>query len=367
MPTYVKAAGIWAPIDRPFVHANGVYVPVKTGYVKNAGTWKVAYNYDIDPPPAPVVSLQLIENRNSAGTLTGRYIKVGIRGSSANNDPDLAFIRVLSTHLGGPPTNFAGGTFTTTPDENYPGEPWSEWRYNPGKHDDTSVVHYKQFPPNANNTTDIQNDKTYYFTAWSCDTSGNWSGPTAAEIKVPKAAVEATQSVSKEGRFYANETGSWHRAQTGFVAGKPVARNSPESQGLWFYGNQFTDNIGKIGTPTFTNAMIYLKRETDNGANNAHIYLGWNGYRSSGELPGKNNALTWNEITYVGDLAKGQGSWFMLPVGWRGNLNHSIKNIGTYHKDPAKAGVAPADFSVMEQVTSNVNSGQVYITWTEKP
>src|SRR5215510_13452555 len=196
MTVYVRVNGVYQAVNRPYLRVNGVYTGAKEVWVRNGGVYKNAFLFDITPPDPPVITTELVETRNDKDVLTGRYIKVGVRLPGTSNDADARLVRVLTNYPASkdddtakPKTQY-GGTYTQEPDQTYPSEPWSEWRYNSyGTHKDSSVVAYKQWTPNATTATDIANDKTYYFTGWALDNQGNWSVPTAAQLHVPKASV----------------------------------------------------------------------------------------------------------------------------------------------------------------------------------
>jgi hypothetical protein len=371
MTIYVRVNGVYQAVDRPFVRVNGVYTGAKQVWVRNAGTYKSAYLFDITPPDPPLITTALIETRNDKNVLTGRYIKVGVRLPGASNDPDARLVRVLTNYPASKdddtakPSTQYGGTYTAEPDKTYPDEPWSEWRYNAyGSHKDTSVEVFKQWYPNATTATDIVNDKTYYFTGWSVDDQGNWSVPTSAQLHVPKASVDTPPIVVKEARFQANTSGSW--TSSGFQSGKLIQRDSPRSRGLWLYGNQFTDSIGKDGAPTIRSAQVFIKREDDTGVANADIHLGWTPYGTVGSLPSPGGGLTVNEIKKVGTLAKGKGDWFTIPSTFYADFNNNIKGLELNYKDYLKAAASEKDFSVIQKIADNLRCGEVHVVWEEK-
>jgi hypothetical protein len=165
---------------------------VKEVYVKRSGAWVKAYEYDVTPPNPPEISLGLVKTTYTANgkQQTGRHIKVGVRGSAVSHDPTLKRIRVLTTYAGKAPTTYAGGTYHSTPDKQWPDEPWSEYYYNgylgaPSSLKNSSSYVEREFPVNATNKTVVE-PGVYYFTAWSEDINGNWSVGTAASITVPK-------------------------------------------------------------------------------------------------------------------------------------------------------------------------------------
>ena len=370
MALHQKVEGVWTQAQRPYVKTNGVWTAGQSAWVKRAGIWVQAYDYDVTPPNPPEITLSITEDRNGS-KLISRWIRVGVRLPGASHDPDARLTRILTTYDGKPPTTQFGGTYTSATDATYGGEPWSEWRYNEfGPHKDTSVYAYKQWPRNAKAGTIITGDKDYFFGGWSLDRDGNWSTVNQASIHVPKGAVDAPNIVVKEARFQPNESGSWRTE--GFVSGDLIQSSSPHSTGLWFYGHQFVDSIGAQTTGhesiKVKNAQIYVVREgleVDTGMANANVYLFWTAYNAPSVLPPTGQAITRNEITKIGELAKGQGKWFDLPASYNNNLNKLIKGLGLDSKDPVKATAFPEDYSEIVSTATNLRCGEVHIVWEE--
>ena len=369
MPLYQKVDGVWTKCTRPYLKRNEVWTGVSKAYVKRSGAWVKAYEYDVIPPKPPEITVSIVEDWNGA-KLHARWLRVGARLPGSANDKDARLIRVLTNYEGKAPTTQFGGQYTSKPDSTYPGEPWSEWRYNSyGPHKDTSEYAYKQWPRNAASGI-IAGDKTYYFTGWSLDDNDNWSVATEASIKVPKASVNAPNVVIKEARFQPNESGSWTLGGI-WKSGVLEQQWAPHSTGMWFFGNQFVDSIGAQTTGSehikVKDAQIWVSREDDNGQANANIYLFWHDYPAVANLPapGPVDAITRHEITKLGTLAKGQANWFTLPASYYDNLNKSIKGLGLDGKDPNKAAAFPEDYSVVTSTAVNLRCGEVHITWQE--
>lgn len=374
MSLHVKSApdGTWVQCDRPYVKRNGVWVGVSEAWVKQAGVWNRAYEYDVIPPVAPEITLEVIEDFDyikGVKTLTTRYIRVGVRQPGSANDTDVRLVRVLTTYNGKAPTTQFGGQYTSAQDKDWPGEPWSEWRYNDfGNHNDTSKVTYKQWPVNANAGTTVKGDQTYYFGGWTLDDAGNWSPATQAQIHIPKDSVAAANVVVKEARFTPNSSGSWRG--DGFHGGDLIQQQTPRSMGLWFHGNQFTQNIGAQGTPTIKSAQIFVRREgaEDTGSANANIYLFWHTYSAVGSLPAPTapGGVNTHEIRKLGTLAKGEGKWFAVPQTYYAEMNHDMKGMGLFWKDPDKASAFPADYSRIVSTAQQLRCGEVHVVWEEK-
>jgi hypothetical protein len=367
-----KVNDIWVQCQRPYVKRNGVWVAAEQAWVKQAGAWVQAYNVSITPPDPPEMSLEIIEDYNTVKgvkTLNTRYIKVGVRLPGVANDSSLKLIRVLSKYAGKPPTGVRGGTYTKTPDNTYPNEPWSDWQYNQyGKHGDSSVFAYKQWPVNAAAGTTIKGDEDYYFTAWSTEDEQLWSAGVPMSIHIPKDSTATANVITKEARFQPNSSGRWKNAD-GFHSGDLIQQKSPKSMGLWFYGNQFTDSFRVApANVTIKSAQIFVQRDVqDDGAANANLYLFWTTYGSVGGLPTVNAGITRNETAKIGVLAKGQGKWFNVPSTFNADLKAgTIKGLGLDWKDPSKADANPDDYSQIMSVADNLRCGEVHMVWEEK-
>lgn len=377
MPIYQRVNGVWTLCQRPYVLRNGAWTAVNEAWVRRSGNWVQAYNYDVTPPDPPEIALAVVEDFNTVKgvkTLNTRYVRVGVRLPGVANDPSAKLVRVLTDYEGKPPTTQFGGTKTIAPDANYPDEPWSEWRFGlPGApgysgHPDSSVMTYKQWPRNFGPGQIIKSDSTYHFTGWSLDENGNWSAATQASIHIPKAGVDMPNVVTKEARFQPNSSGSWRTA--GFASGDLVQQNSPRSQGVWLYGNQFTDSVGSNTTSgetiTVKSAQIFVRRNDDGGSAVCNVYVFWMPYGTVGTLPPAGNALDRHEITKVGTLAKGQGAWFDLPPTFANNLSTGIKGIGLDWKDPVKSTAFPEDYSSVVSTAVNLRCGEVHVVWEEE-
>jgi hypothetical protein len=370
VPVYQKINGVWTPATRVYVNRSGVQTLAKAAYVRRSGAWVQAFDYDVLPPNPPEISLELVTDQSigafGAVTFT-RYINVGVRLPGGSNDPDARLTRVLTDYNGAAPTTQFGGTYTSASDSTYPTEPWSEWRYNSyGPHNDTSVYKYKAWPRNAGTGTFLAGDKTYHFTGWSLDNSGNWSVANAASITIPKGGV-ADNTVTKEARFQPNSSGSWKPSTTGFVSGDLTQSKSPRSMGIWIYGNQITDSVG--GTASIKSAQIYVHRTADDtGQASSNVYLFWTDVGSAGAMPAPNTTnIAKNDATKLGVLAKGQSKWFDIPTSFHAHMNSDIKAIGLDWKDPVKADAMPDDYSVITGTATNLRSGELHVVWEETP
>lgn len=368
MPVYQKISGVWTPATKIYVNRSGIQTLVKAAYVKRSGSWVQAFDYDVLPPNPPEISLELITNSSIGGfgfpTLT-RYIKVGVRLPGASNDPDARLTRVLTDYNGAPPTTQFGGTYTSASDSTYPTEPWSEWRYNSyGPHNDTSVYKYKAWPRNAGAGTFLAGDKTYHFTGWSLDNSGNWSIANEASIHIPKDTLD-TNVITKEARFQPNSSGSWKSTTAGFVSGDLTQLKSPRSLGVWLYGNQITDSLA--ASSTIKSAQIFVKRVAeDSGQASANVYLFWTDTGTVGAMPAPNTTdINKSNTTKLGVLAKGQGKWFDIPSSFYAHMNSDIKGLGLHYKDPVKADAMPDDYSVIEGLATSPRCGEVHVVWEE--
>jgi hypothetical protein len=364
MSVYYKVSGAWQLVQEPYWKAGGIYKPARAVYLKTGGVWEPVYEYDITPPDPPTIELAIVENDEG-----GRWIRVGIRSPNSNHDTNLRRIRVLTTYNGAMPTTYNGGSYWSKSDDNWPNEPWSEWRYNysaaipyTGNHQDSSSVSYKQWPINPGTTTRITGGQTYHFAAWSEDLYGNWSVGNFAAIAVPKDGVDAPNVVKKEARFQANSSGSY--TANGFAAGVLTQQANPISRGLWFHGQQLSDSIGNSGPVTIKSAQIQVQRGEDNGQPTANVYLFWHGYSTSAGLP--ESSPSFSNTTLVGTINKGETKWFTIPSTFNTHYNSDIKGFGLSHKDPIKAAAGADDYSVMKSTTDSLRSGEVHLVWEEQ-
>jgi len=372
MPLYVKDdTGHWSQVQRPYVNRNGVWTAASEAWIRASGTWQKAYEYDVTPPNPPELDLQVYEDwgvDHGQKQLQSRWLRVGVRLPGSLNDPDAKLTRVLTTYNGKAPTTPLGGTYTAAPDNSFPNEPWSEWRYNEfGPHNDSSVLVYKEWPRNAAAGTIIKGDTDYFFGAWSLDRNGNWSVAVQQHRYIPKDSVDLPNIVVKEARFQPNASGSWAISQpSSFTSGDLLQQTGPTSTGVWFYGEQMSDSIGSQGAPTIRSAQMYIVREDDIGTAMANIYLYWTPYPTVASLPASGSSLDKHEITKMKQLGKGEGAWFDLPTSFYPDLAANIKGLGLDFKDPQKASAYPNDYSVVYGVASRLRCGEVHVVWEEE-
>jgi hypothetical protein len=249
----------WVLCKNPYVKRSGVWVRSDEAYVKRSGIWVQSFDYDDVPPDPPELTLNIVDDVatvNGKSTLQYRYITVGVRAAAAQDVPDLKLIRVLTTYNGAAPTTPLGGTYISEPDQTWPAEPWSDWKYNQwGPHKDTSVMAYKEWPRNASTSSNpIASDKDYFFTAWAQDDHGLWSAATALKVHTPKATTEAANIIVKEATFSPNASGTWradgfHWGQLMQQYNKPYATKLgtlAKGQGKWFtLPASFTNNLNR--------------------------------------------------------------------------------------------------------------------------
>ena len=368
MSIHYKVNGEWVTVDRPYYKTGGVWTPMTGVYRKDAGVWKESYVFDNTPPAPPVLALELVDTTywENGNQKSGRHLRVGAKSAGGAHDPKLKRIRVLSTYNGASPTTQYGGTYTTGADETYPDEPWSDRQFNgfngsdPTR--DSSVMRYKQWPRNANASTNMAEGR-YYFAAWAEDLNGNWSNGVFNSIVVPKKGVDGANTISKEARFQVTNTGSWSKGA--FTSGVATQSGNPVSTGYFFYNGQLQNQIGKDGAPTIKSAQIFLHRKNDDGRANANVYLFWHNYGGPSAIPGTGPDK--HEVTLIGQIAKGESKWFDIPAAYWPNLNKDIKGFGLNYKDPVKAAAADNDYSVMKSMADAVRTAEVHVVWTEKP
>lgn len=360
MAIEVKIGGTWTTVARPYVKRTGLWAPVKAGYVKRAGSWQLAYIHDVTPPTPPELILSAVSKTDGSE----RYINVGVRDPDAFHDPNLALIRVLYGGSVGYPTSQFGGAYIGTPDNDYPTEPWSDTRYNGyagGTHASTSVI-TRQYPPNK--TAKVPGGARYYFTAWAMDLYGNWSEPTMASIFVPKATAGTDLTVVKHARFRPVGAGS---VRAGTYLGEPPQTRADGTDALFFYGGY---NVVALGTTrptvTITNAQVLLYRKNDDGSPQANVFLFWHNQDWPGWTGGDIH-----DITYVGNIAKGEAKWFAIPAAMIPNIvNKTFKGLGVYYKNPAAAAATADQYMDLyspNDETGSIVPGALDLVWTEDP
>ena len=362
MPIYQKVAGAWESADIAYVKVNGIHVAADAAYVKVAGTWEEAYTYDVTPPDAPVISAAIVDTY-SRGVRVGNYIRVGMRMPGSVNNDEIKLIRVLTTYNSAFPTTQYGGTYTSASDTETPSEPWSEWRYNSyGTHTDTSLISYKQWPRNSAGAGYLVTGQVYHFSSWAQDFAGNWSVVSQISVTGPVRSTSSANTITKKARFLPNSSGSWTDGND-FTEGSLTQQSNPQSDGVFFYGNQIPEAIGQTGTVNdIHSAQILACREDDNGVPVANVYLFWHTYDDAGDVP---DPPIFHHVTKVGTIAKGEVKWFNLPEAAHEYLGSSLKGFGFRFKDPAKATAFAEDYTVMKSIQSSQRSGELAVTWKE--
>jgi len=354
MTLYYNNNGTWETVNRPFVKVGGVHKPVTDAYVKVSGSWEHAYEHDTTPSSPPEVSLQLIQNR---------YIKVGIRLPGGANDTDLKRVRVLVSRKEQPKTQFGTG-FLYEPDTDWKNEPWSDWWYNDSNpasnqnHLDSSDFDYKQYPVNPTANTNLPGGQYYYFSAWTEDENGNWSVGTFSKIWMPKTETVGQKVIKKEANIQATAAGSAGVDGASYDSGKLIVRESPRSDGFWFYGNKIGSLVGEQGQPTVTSAKIRITRENDTGQPAANVRLFWHEEQSESDMP-MNDSLM-NDITLLGTINKGESKWFDVPASYLTKFNTQLKGFGLVY------GIQASDYLEVSGLGTDMRCGEVNIVWEEE-
>lgn len=349
MPTpYLKVDGAWVPATRPYVKRNGVWTPVREGYVKDAGVYKTFYKYDNTPPHPPELTLEIIDER---------YFKVGTRIPTDQGSDQVKEIRILVSRAGYPSGPLGSG-FVSKPSTGYPKEPFSSFFYN---HADSDSDHgpvqdydFKEYPPQASAQTNIASG-LYYFAAWTVDFDNNWSSGVYHSITMPKAGVNARNIIVKEANFQPKSAGSTNQDGVAYTEGDVTARDSPRSNGVWFFGDQFTSSVGFQGNPTVKNASIRIARAAnDGGQNTANVRL-FHHNQYSFVSP----FTDFDDATVVGTLTRGETKWFDIPTAWYGLLNKSIKGFGL------RFGSNASDTITALGQSDYIRCGEVNVVWEE--
>jgi len=354
MTVYTNIDGTWTTVARPYVYRQGISAPVKQVWVKRSGVWTIAFDYDVTPPAPPELTLSVID---------GRYIMVGVRGTGSTHDPEMAMIRTMVGGTAGYPTSQFGSGYIGGADVTYPTEPWSEVRYNGyggGTHNTTSLIK-KEYPLNVGSKYDLPGGKHYYFQSWAMDLHGNWSMGTAAQIYMPK--TGDSNVVVKHGRFNPIADGN---LRAGVVYEEPLTVQNGQDV-AFFYGGAMAQSM-RQNQPVvdITSAQILLYRKNDDGPAVSNVYLFWH----------NEDWMTWaggdiHQITYVGQIAKGQAKWFAIPDNIKSHLaDESARGIGLYYKDPNKPQANPEDYLQLysfDDETGGTVTGMIDLVWTEKP
>lgn len=363
--------GDWVEVVRPWLKRASGWTRLKYVWVKRAGAWVQAFEYDLTPSAIPDLSVDLVQ----------KHLKIGVRLPGVAHDTDLAEIRVLIRHdkpdtkeadSAGYPASYADTGYKGSPDKTFPDEPWSKYFYNgfdiaAGKcHPDSSVYVYKEYPVNAGTDTKVD-PGTYFVAAWSRDGNDNWSARQTAKFVVPKSYDVPT--VTRTASFQARTSGTWVAGST-YTPGDLTQSRGP-SRGIFYYGNQFKDNIGKADQPVkIKSGQIRIARGADDGGEaSANVYLYWHNHDAvGGAEPSTSN------VAKIGTIPKGEtGAWLNIPRTHLDELakdltkTSAIKGFGLFHKDPNKEGVLPDDFFVCPGVDdeSHIRVGEISLTWTE--
>ena len=366
MTLYKKQGGAWVPAQRVYVKHAGTWVPSDLVYVKRLGAWHITYAYDTTPPPAPQLTLSIIDTDEWVGgsKVYGRHINVGVRLPSDTADAGLALIRVLSTYAGAAPTTQYGGTYTSEPQNAWPEEAWSDFHYNHyqgvvASHQSNSVA-TKTWPPNASTAANLSAG-TYHFAAWAMDDAGNWSAGTFATIDLPRRGIDTANLTVKEKRFPAVYTGTW--SEGSFTYGPMIQSALPRGQGVLFYGTGLNEVI-TTGNGGVRKAQLRLERSNDTGQGQANVWLA---RHNAPTAAGFGEDAVWSDGHLVGTIGKGETKWFDLPSSWYEPLaNGEIKGFVLLHKDPSKTHASPEDYSVMNSYVDSIRSGELHVIWTEE-
>lgn len=353
MTVYYKQDGVWLATDRPYVMRNNVWTPARNVYVKSGGIWEIAYTFDTTPPDPPEISAQLIDNR---------YYKLGVR-IPGPSDSTLKRIRLLVSRVEKPKSQFGSG-YLSNADDTWPDESWSDWYYNNKNpagdglsHGVTNDFDYKQYPLNPTDATNLPADKDYFFAAWSEDKHGNWSSGTFLTMHKPKSGAETGKLIVKEANFEANFSGSAELNGANYVEGDLIQRETPRSNGFWFYGSKITSAIGEQGNPTVRNARIRVTRTDDAGQPTANVNVFWHEAADPDDMPVLDADR--HAITTIGTINKGESKWLPLPDSFLTKLNSQVKGLGLAY------GIQASDYLVAASSGTTPRSGEVNVVWEE--
>jgi hypothetical protein len=357
MPVYKKQGDIWTPAARVYVKDANVQKPADQVWVKYNGIWTKAHEYDVTPPPAPVIVVELVEFEGA-----GRYLKVGVTLNAP--DAGLRRIRVLTSYMGKMPTTQYGGNYVSAPDATAPNEPWSDFYFNgfEGSQRLPHELYFKTWPRSATSASGIVAGPVH-FAAWAEDSFGNWSTGYFKTFDVPRRenVVGGTGGNAKDKRFLAVNTGIWSGGE--FSYGRPTQAKGPIRRGLFFYGGAIKDDIGKSGKAKIKKAQIRIERRNDGGTAQANVYLA---YHNFGQPQNFAQNASWSTPVKLGKISKGEAKWFDIPKDWYSKIEKDeIKGFLLNHKDPDKADAQANDYSVMNSKADSVRTGELHVVWTE--
>lgn len=369
MTLHVNQDGTWQEAERAYVRRNGLWKPVRQAWVKRSGVWEKAFEFDNTPPSIPILSVQ------SEPQL--RWLRISAKSPEASNQEEIAAMRVMISRKGYP-ANHLSGWYATTPDNNYPWEPWSDWYFNGMKinrygsvsessqyHANTAVDYWKEFPINPTWQTQIERGVTFYMRAWAFDRFGNVSDFSQNSFTVPKHDVDSR--LSRSARFTPTESGTWTftpPSTNEYDSNVLRVDSEPTRRVVFYYGNQIRDRIGtdpnKIDIWTMA---VKLSRPADDiGAQTANISMFWH----SDAVPMSQEDVNEAVFTNV-TLSKGETKWVAVPEQYYGDLiSNDIKGIGLFERIPANAGSLPTDrYTLRGQDPDTLVhfSGEMWIKW----
>lgn len=363
MPVYKKQGDVWTPAARVYTKVDGVYRPADQVWVKYNGAWTKAHEYDVTPPPAPILNIDLVEYDGA-----GRHLVVGVSPNVA--DPGLRRVRVLTTYMGKMPTTQYGGNYVGAPQNDSPWENWSDFYFNgfEGAQRDPERYYTKTWPRNATQASGIVAGPAH-FAAWAEDSFGNWSPGTFRTFDVPKrdtgsgstGGIAGTGTNARDKRFNVTNTGVWSGGS--FSYGRPTQAKGPVRRGTFFYGGAIKDDIGKSGKAKVRKAQIRMERRDDGGAGQANLYLA---YHNFGQPENFAANASWSTPVRIGRIGKGEAKWFDIPKAWYTAIEKDqLKGFILLQKDPNKADAQANDFSIMNSKADSVRTGELHVVWTE--
>lgn len=348
---HYKIDGLWVGVQRPYVKVANNWSPVKASYVKRDGVWQGNWQYDVTPPPAPLIDIQAINNEVD-------YLRVGI-ALPGPHDPELKMIRAIvreaSTWSQSP---FDAGYYDS-PDASYPFERFGDWFYNganaSGNHPDSSVMVYKTWPPGSGAGTKISDNRYFYVSAWAQDMEGNWSQGAYNRIWVPKRYVKPAP-INKGMVFAASSGGTLDGGSGALNYGQLIVNESPRSNGVYFHGGAFNHHIGLDGPPVVTNATIRIHRNNDDGLPTANVKLFWHEQAAGNVAPHLQN-----DETFIGTINRGEAKLFTIPQKWWHLFDGRIKGFGL------KWGTGRNNYMKSPPIGNAPRNGEVTVHWTEHP
>lgn len=223
---------------------------VRTAYRKTSATvWTSFYTADLAPPSPPTLTLGI----------TGNTLKITVQAPA---NPDTYRVRV-KVGKAVSVNNNTDANYIYTPDG--ADANWSDWLISPNQ------TRTKYYPADGSSLTA---GSTYYVTAWTEDTSHNYSTPVSGYEKFLSTGVAAPESYTaildpSYSKSWYNTSGYWdHNTDQYLRIGTPENR-----RGFLFYSTRMLSLLK--GAKSITSMKVQIQRHPQwdyNGATQFHIF-----------------------------------------------------------------------------------------------